>query len=99
LNLSGNVYTWTLKQSTPASLITQGTLDYRANNFKAIGQGITFLLLVTTAFIGLFNPAVGVMMAGIGLTASSFFGIFDISVTAIMGVFIVGVIIAWRVGR
>ena len=99
-NLTGNVYSWRLMRQSELSIVTQGSLDMRpASDLSIIGLGIAFIVIVICGLIGIYNPAVGVIMAATGVVAAHVLGLFNITVTALAMLVLVALLIAWRAAR
>jgi hypothetical protein len=97
--MTDHVYVWRLTRQSDLTIVAQESLDFRVASLKAIGAGIAFLLVVVGGLIALFNPAVGVVVVVVSLAGASVMGLMDISVTALAGLFIMGLILSWRLGR
>jgi hypothetical protein len=98
-NLTGNVYSWIFIRKSNITIIQQGMIDYREVIFATLGLGIAFILIITIAMIGMFNPMVGVVLAAFGLIAAAAIGLIDLPIAAVAGILLVGFLLAWRFSR
>jgi len=95
-NTTGNIYAWRFTRHSEQTIITNGLWDYREAAFKMAGLGVSLLILAASFAIGLFNPAAAVIFGSIGLIMSNLMGLIQIDITAIAGVVLVAVFLAWR---
>jgi hypothetical protein len=96
---NGSIYTmkFTRHSDDPRTLETS-TYDFRVAIYKTFGAVFAFLLIVVSAFMAMFNPAVAVITAVIGLGVASYTGFISIPVAAIVGLALTALIIAWKQG-
>jgi len=64
------------------------------SDYGAAGLFVVFLVVIVMAFMGSFNPAVGILLTVVGLIMSQLMGILSLSESALVGmVFVAGIII------
>jgi hypothetical protein len=95
-NTTNQVYSYQLTRHSESTILIGALLDFREQSFAVIGPGIAFLVITTAGFVGVFNPAVGLVFAAIGLIASNALGLIDLDITVMAGIVLMAFIMAWR---
>lgn len=96
---NGTYYYWLYGKFASSSLLTIKIADGsfyvgQLNIFGTAGLLFSAILIIALVMIGSFNPIVTIFMGITGLVASSILGMLDISLAALVGIIIVGIIIA-----
>lgn len=84
-------------ESVVASLSVN--LDTTWKNFKTFGVVGTYLLTATAAGLGVFNPAAGIIFSTLGFISGTTIGMFNMTVTNIFILIILGGLLAFKVNR
>lgn len=98
-NITGNVYNWALTAVGFQQPIAQGLIDWRTTAFKTIGPALSYLLIVVTGLLALFNPIVAVIFGAAGVVLASLMGLLQLDITAVAGIVLVAMLLAWRMSR
>jgi len=96
---NGTYYYWLYGKFASSTTLTIKIADGSftvglINIFGTAGLLFSAILIIALVMIGSFNPVVTVFMGIVGLVASSVLGMLDISLAALVGIIIVGIIIA-----
>ena len=96
---NGTYYYWLYGKFASSTLLTikiaDGSFNVgQLNIFGTAGLLFSAILIIALVMIGSFNPIVTVFMGITGLVVSSILGMLDISLAALVGIIIVGIIIA-----
>ena len=75
------------------------SFDERYKDFGDEGIFMSFLIIVVLVMIGLWNPAVAIILAIIGFVVSSLLGIFSIGWGALVTIVILGAVTMYRVNK
>jgi hypothetical protein len=93
-------YSFTGWWNDPNNTITFASdiLDFGASlfNWGSNGLILTFLIVMTMFAVGLWNPVVSIALGIIGLVFSSILGLAFVTLPSLMGIIIVGVLLAWK---
>jgi len=96
---NGTYYYWLYGKFASSTLLTikiaDGSFNVgQLNIFGTAGLLFSAILIIALVMIGSFNPIVTIFMGITGLVVSSILGMLDISLAALVGIIIVGIIIA-----
>jgi len=96
---NGTYYYWLYGKFASNTLMTIKIADGSfnvglLNIFGSAGLLFSAILIIALVMIGSFNPIVTIFMGITGLVVSSILGMLDISLAALVGIIIVGIIIA-----
>lgn len=94
---NGTIYSWKFTRNSIVSMLDGGLIDLRNTPFKELGLLLSFMVIGTSALIGVAIPGVGPILAVVGLIASSVMGLIEIDVAVIGGLFIVAILLARKI--
>ena len=61
-----------------------------------IRVGFVYVFMLVLAFVGTFNPPIGIILGILGVVAGKLVGLVAITISSIMGIVILGILFATR---
>jgi len=96
-NTTGLYNYYLMAKYNPEYSLDWGSIDLGAiNPFSDTGLLLAFLMFITLAFIGVWNPPIGIILGLVGIGGAYAIGMIEISWGALAAVFVSGIILAVR---
>jgi len=66
---------------------------------RGFGLFISFMIVITLTFIGIWNPMTAIIMSLVGIVTTSLLGFFELTIGSIMALTVLGLVLIWRMSR